>query len=448
MEDGVTIVGNNPFSNLTTVQPLGIIVVLILGLYLIHCRRKLAVLPFLLMACSVSSAQRIVVFGLDFDFLRIMVVFGVCRLFLKKEYAYFKLNSLDKVMILWTSSSIVLYTLQYGTMSAFINRLGFGFDAFGMYFLFRCLIRDWSDIDSIVKGAIWISVPIAFFFTAEQLTGRNVFSTFGGVPQITVIREGRLRCQGAFSHAILAGCFWVSLMPLLVAMWWKPKQSKVRPLIGFVCSSIIVYCCASSTPVMAMALACFGGFMFYFRNSMKRIRLSIIMMIIFLHLVMFTPVWHLISRMDVIAGSTGWHRYNLINQTIIHISEWWFYGCSGQRVLEWGVWAADVTNQYILEGVQGGILTMGLFIATIAVAYQKVGVLWRSELHNPYYLALSWALGVSLFVHTVNFFAVSYFGQITMIWYLLLAMIGSLSMNIKSEKKYIAIHKCKKAQVV
>jgi len=442
MYEEVNIVGNPEFSNLTTVHPLGIIAVAILGLYLVLCGRKFAVIPFLVMACFVSSAQRVVVFGLDFDFLRIMVIFGVCRLFLRKEYGDFKWNSLDKVVICWTLSSVVLYTLRDETMSAFINRLGFGFDVFGMYFLFRCLIRDWRDIDSIVKGIIWISVLVTFFFIIERGTGRNVFSIFGGVPQITAVRQGRLRCQGAFSHAILAGCFWASVMPLLVAMWWKPNQSKAWPVIGFVNSVIIVFCCASSTPVMAMAFTFLGGFMFYFRNYVKIIRLSFLLTIVFLHVIMTAPVWHLISRMDVIAGSTGWHRYNLINQTINHISEWWFYGCSGQRVSEWGVWAADVTNQYILEGVYGGILTMGLFIATIAVAYQKVGVLWRSELHNPYYLALSWALGVSLFVHTMNFFAVSYFGQIIMIWYLLLAMIGSLSMNIKSEKKYIVIHKC------
>ena len=41
--------------------------------------------------------------------------------------------------------------------------------------------------------------------------------------------------------------------------------------------------------------------------------------------------------------------------------------------------------------------------------------------------AMSWALGVSLFIHCVIFIGVSYFGQSMMMWYLMLAMIGSLS---------------------
>ena len=102
-------------------------------------------------------------------------------------------------------------------------------------------------------------------------------------------------------------------------------------------------------------------------------------------------------------------------------------GCSGDTVASWGIWAGDVTNQYLLMGVTGGIVTMLLFIAIIVIAFREVGRLWRSHANHPFKLALSWALGVSLFVHCVMFIGVSYFGQIYLIWYLLLAMIGSMS---------------------
>jgi hypothetical protein len=39
---------------------------------------------------------------------------------------------------------------------------------------------------------------------------------------------------------------------------------------------------------------------------------------------------------------------------------------------------------------------------------------------------VSWAVGVSLFVHCMNFLAVSYFGQIMMMWYFALAIAISL----------------------
>jgi hypothetical protein len=45
---------------------------------------------------------------------------------------------------------------------------------------------------------------------------------------------------------------------------------------------------------------------------------------------------------------------------------------------------------------------------------------------------LAWALGVSLFVHAVSFIGVSYFGQITMLWYLSLAVPSSLASNLRA----------------
>ena len=49
---------------------------------------------------------------------------------------------------------------------------------------------------------------------------------------------------------------------------------------------------------------------------------------------------------------------------------------------------------------------------------------WREW---PEATAISWALGVALLVHSMSFISISYWGQIHMIWYLLLAMIGSLA---------------------
>jgi hypothetical protein len=430
MNEEITFVGqSSEYTNQTTVHPLGLLAVAVLGLCVLNLPRRWAVLPLLIMACFVPSAQRIVIAGLDFDFLRIMVLFGVMRLILRKEYINFLWKPLDTALVLWTISSMFFYILRQGDFAAVVNRLGFAFNAFGMYFLFRCLIQDWQDVDQIIRGCIWLSIPVAILFLLENLTGRNLFSVFGGVLAITDIREGKLRCQGAFSHPILAGCFWASLMPLFAALWWKSVRDRALMITGLITSSIVVLCCASSTPLMGVLSAMIGGLFFYFRNSMRFVRWFILLTLIALHLVMKAPVWHLVARGSAIGGGSGWHRFNLINQTIIHFKEWWLKGCSGQTVVSWGVYAGDLTNQYILEGIVGGIATMCLFIAVIVIAFREVGRLWRLQTKNLYQLAISWALGVSLFVNCMNFIGVSYFGQIWIVWYLLLAIIGSLSVQ-------------------
>jgi hypothetical protein len=383
----------------------------------------------LIVACFISSVQRIAVFGLDFNLLRIMVLFGTARLLFHKEYVGFIWKPLDTAIVLWIISSMLFYTLQQGTFSAFVNRLGLGFDAFGMYFLFRCLIRDWLDVDTVIFGTLLISIPVALFFILENRTGHNVFSIFGGVPEITKVRMGRLRCQGAFSHAILAGCFWASLMPLFVAHWWKSANDKVLAITGLVTSSTIVICCASSTPIMGVLSGIIGGLLFFVRRKMRLVRWAVLLTVIALHIVMNTPIWHLVSRVSAVGGSTGWHRYNLINQAITRFDEWFLLGTKSTAHWGWGL--QDMTNQYILEGTRGGFLTLCFFVAVITVAFREVGKLWRTQSYHRFRLALSWALGTSLFIHCISFIGVSYFGQIWIIWYLLLAMIGSLSISKK-----------------
>jgi hypothetical protein len=421
--EGTRFEGAFDWGGQTLLHPIPIIAVLVLGIALIVLPRRYAILPMFILACFIPSRQRLVIMTLDFNLLRIMVLFGMARLLLRREYIGFSWKSIDTVLTLYVISSMLVHTLQQGTFSAFIGRLGFGFDALGMYFLFRCLIKNWTDVDRIVLGCILISVPVAAFFFLENRTGRNMFYVFGGVSEITVERYGRLRCQGAFSHPILAGCFWASLMPLFAARWWKSANDRSWVIMGLVTSSVIVVCCASSTPVMGVLAALLGGLFFFLRRYMRVVRWGILLALIGLHIVMQAPVWHLISRVSAIGGSTSWHRYNLINQMINHFSEWWLLGVQGTK--SWGI--VDTTNHYILEGLRGGLLSLVLFVAMISLCFKGTGVLWRRWSHDRYRLALSWALGVSLFVHCIQFLGVSYFGQIYMVWYLLLAIIASLT---------------------
>lgn len=432
MNEEVYVVGQSAFANQTTVHPLGLGAIMLLGLCVLFFPRRWSVLPLLIAACFISSAQRIVIADADFSFLRIMVLFGVARLILRVEYVYFTWKPLDIAIILWVVSSAFFYVIRESNSAAVMNRFGFAFEAYGMYFLFRCLVQDWQDIDSIIRGCIVLSIPLAVFFLIENVTGRNFFSIFGGVPPITVVREGKLRCQGAFSHPILAGCLWASITPLFAAFWWKSSKYRAWAITGLIASLVIIFFCASSTPVMGLLSAIIGCLFFYFRNAMRIVRWGLLLLLISLHMVMNAPVWHLISRVSAVGGSTGWHRFNLINQAIINFDDWCFAGCSGQTVASWGIWAGDITNQYVLEGVNGGFLTMCLFVAVFVIAFRQVGRLWRLQVQNPYRLMLSWALGVSLFVHCMNFIGVSYFGQIWVVWYLLLATIGSLSVQAMS----------------
>jgi hypothetical protein len=426
MDETVKIVGHYSLADQTNVNPIGLAALLILGVCVLVLPRSRACIPILILACMISLGQRFYIAGLNWDFLRLIIVFGYLRVVMKHEVRGFQWQSLDTMIILWALCSASAVILREGS-GAVVNQMGVTFNALGSYYLFRILIRDWSDFVGIIRAFIVIGAVLAVAFVIEYSTRRNLFSIFGGVPLITHIREGRLRCQGAYSHPILAGCFWAAVVPLISALWWKSRSERKWVIGGILASLTIVVCSASSTPVMGVIFGMIGGLMFYARRYLRSVRWGILFTLIALHVMMKAPVWNLIARVNVVSGSTGWHRYNLINQAILHVKQWWMMGCSGSIVASWGVYKGDVTNHYILECVQGGILTLTLFVITIGIAFRNVGLMRRYYENDRFRLALSWTLGVSLFVHCMNFLGVSYFGQMYVAWYLTLASIASLT---------------------
>jgi hypothetical protein len=149
-----------------------------------------------------------------------------------------------------------------------------------------------------------------------------------------------------------------------------------------------------------------------------------------LQLVMKAPVWFLLARVDVFNGSTGYHRALLIDRALANLSDWWLVGT--QNTWKWASeddHLFDVTNNYILNGADGGLLTMILFIAIVAIAFKGVGraVVGSDGKKPEAEVRMLWALGAALFAHAVTFISVSYFDQNFVNWYLLLAVIGTLT---------------------
>lgn len=414
------------YADQTILHPLGLTAVILLGVLLLLLPRKYAILPVVAMACFVSARQRLAIFDLDFDLLRLMIIFGWVRVLVRQEYKSLRRKPLDICIVAWTVYNTFAYVLLHRAGWAFIYRLGVSYDVLGMYFLFRCLIRDWHDLRSAIWCIAAISIPVATAFCLEYTTGRNMFSVFGGVPEITVMRQNKLRCQGAFSHPILAGCFWASLVPLFAALCWSGVRDIVLGVVAVFMAGMIVLFCASSTPAggLIAAFVCFS--LLPLRRHMRYVRWGVLVTLAALHMVMRGPVWSLIARIDISGGSTGYHRYALIDAFIRRFPEWCVVGTRGTAHWGWGL--EDVTNEYVAQGVNGGIFALVLFLVMLGLAFASVGRMLRvsGASKNRSMTVMSWGLGSSLFVHCVNFVGVSYFGQAILAWYLVLAVIASL----------------------
>lgn len=433
-----------------TITPFTLYFTIAMGILTIILPRKMALLPLIITCSYITVGQRILIFDKDLTVFRIILIFGWVRLLFRGELTSFRFNAIDKALIWWVIASIILGTLL--DASEFVSRIGLAYNAMGLYFLFRFLIRDLDDIEMLSKILAIVIVPLAISMIIEKSTARNIFSVFGGVDEMTMIREGKLRCQGPFRHPILAGTFGATLMPLFASLLFKEKITKSIAIIGISSSSIITFASASSGPALAYIFGLVGFLIWPLRRKMRMVRWGIVSALIVLHLYMIDPVWYILARIAGVMGGTGWHRSELIDTTIRHFNEWWLVGTTYTAhwmplVLPGYPKMCDITNQYVWEGVSGGIVKLILFIIIIVRSFRAVGVSLQVMEDRPFSTKiLVWSTGISLFGHAVSYISVVYFDQMIVFWYLLLGMIAALpqksedySVNAKSTMEPITL---------
>lgn len=412
------------FADQTTLHPVGVAalaVALTAGLLL---PRRNAALPLVALIAMIPSAQRVVLVTLDFNLVRLMLLGMVVRFTLRSEWAGFRLRLTDCLLLSWAAWSVVAYGVLWGSPGAIVTRSGYMIEAAGGWLVARILLRDFSTFARVTRFCAYLAIASMWFFLLERATGRNLFAVFGGVPEITMVRDGRLRCQGPFSHPIMAGVFWASLLPLFFASAVVDRKSRWLMLSAGASALAIVVSTASSTPAMAVLIGGAAMALYPARRITPLIRIAVLASIPALHLVMNHGVHHLLARINIVGGSTGWHRYHLMDEAARHVGEWATFGT--RSTAHWGWGLEDVTNQYVLEGVRGGIVALALFAAWLIAIFVMLSRGIRAERAHGRRLVL-WACGSMLFAHCLNFIAVSFFGQMVSAFYVFAAMSACLA---------------------
>lgn len=395
-------------------------------------KRRHALLPIIFIAMFVTTAQRFVIGELDFPFLRVLIMLGWIRVFVLGETRRFKMIALDWFTIYWGVGFFIANSIRDGLV---IYSCGWMIDNLGAYFLFRILLRSREEMYESIKYAALLAIPVAAAFVFEKVTRYNMFSVFGGVNEITWLRQGKLRCMGSFSHPILAGCFFAGLLPLIGTLWKKSTESKRGRMLcaaGMVSAMTVVICCASSTPLMAAVAGICALVLFAQHKSVPLLRYATLFGLFVLHFfVMEKPVWHLIARIDLTGGSTGYHRYRLIQATIDRFSEWWLIGTTDTA--HWGHHLFDTTGHFVNQCTDGGLFSFLMFCGMLFFAFRAVGRVIKYS-PEPADKWLVWTVGAGLFANCVAFIGVSYFGKPLLLFLIQMAMLGSLEVAAKRDR--------------
>jgi len=391
--------------------------------------RRWAPLPLLIGACYVTRGQIIELGPLHFSIIRILIVAGLVRVIMRGERLAGRMNDLDSLMLGWSVWMLLSSSFHENPSEALVYRLGLVYDACGIYFLVRVFCHSLEDIVGLCQHMAILLVPVAIEMVYEKVMDHNLFYALGGTPIQLYIREGHIRAQGPFAHSIIAGTIGASCLPLMVSLWHQHRKLAV---IGIGACTVMIFMCASSGPILGAMAAIGALFMWRHREKVRFVRWLALVGYIALELIMKDPAYFIIERIDLVGGSTGWHRARLIQSAFEHLPEWWLAGTDYTRQwmpsgVSWSPNHTDITNHYLQMGVVGGLPLMVLFIAVLVKGFSFVGQSLRqmSELllHSQF---MVWAIGASLFAHATSFISVSYFDQSFMFIYLTLAAISSV----------------------
>lgn len=412
-------------------NPAVLLFILVAGVLMCVLPRKKAMIPFLVASILIPMDQVLLIGGTHFPMLRVLVLFGAVRIFKDRNTSRYKifsggLNKIDVSQMLLTIFTVINGILLFQESGAVVFQLGNLYTIFGIYFLLRFLIRDDDDIVRMIRTLACIAAFIAVIMAWEIQTGHNPYAILGGARAASYAtlmeRDDRFRALGCFGHPILAGTFGAILVPLFVLLWRKGKRDRVLAGVGIAACTVIVLTSNSSTPVLAYAGGVLAIFLWPMRRWMRVIRWGIVILVVSLHMVMKAPVWHLISRIDISGGSSGYHRYMLIDQCVRHFSDWWLIGVKSTFDWGWDMW--DTANQYVSLCDSSGLLPFLLFLATIVYSFKYLGNARKAATDKKKRLFL-WSLGACLFANVISFVGISYWDQTQVVWYGLLAAISA-----------------------
>ena len=185
---------------------------------------------FLAAAILIPMDQILLVGPAHFPMLRLLILFGILRIWREKRFSEWQLfsggiNKIDIAFVLLATITAANGLLLFPESGEAIYQLGSLYTALGTYVLLRFLIRDDEDIVCVIQTFAYLAAVIAVVMMYEQATGHNPYAFLGGARAnayaILMERDGKFRATGCFAHPIIAGTFGAVLVPLFVALWLK-----------------------------------------------------------------------------------------------------------------------------------------------------------------------------------------------------------------------------------
>jgi hypothetical protein len=414
----------------TVLHPIVAVAMLIAVGLIVVLPRKKAIAPFLLAFFTIPGGQVLVLGGVHFTMLQILILTVLGRMAAFRGSSSEKrfaggFNALDKVAVVWSLSALIIFSLEFMDMQALIKGLGDLVVSLGGYLAARFLIPDRETVRRVVRVLAVVCVIQGVCMVSEQFTLRNVFS-FAGQWNPT-IREGHIRSEGALG-TLCAGPLAGVLIPLFLWLGTE-RKSRMAAFAGIAGATAMAWASHASTSWMAYGAGLFGLCFWPLRKQMRLIRWGLVGTLVALHLVMHGPVWSLIEHIDLTGGSSSYHRYILVDNTIRHFGDWWLLGCRNYGDWGWDMW--DLSNQFVVNALTGGLVTLVLYITIFKRSFRAIGKARKRIEGDRSQEWVFWCLGSALFAHIVAHFGVNYGPPFMLCFFVLLVSISVATLGAR-----------------
>lgn len=406
-------------------NPLGALLTAGLMLGTLALRPAAAATCVLAAVCYLTEGQFVEIGGIRLTAMRLVLAAAAFRVLARGDAYRLRLNAMDWTLVLYATAVFLIPAWRVGTSGEFIFRAGTFVNTLTAYFVFAALLRLPRDQRRFLAAAAVLVIPIGALMALESVTAVNYFGSFGGVYAQSWIRDGHVRSAAAFANPITAGAFGATFAILLLTTIFALGASLTR-VAGLLAAVAIVYFSRSSGPLMGLAVG-LAAFSFWpLRRHLRAVQWALLAAIVVLHMVMKAPIWFIIGRVSDIVGGGGFHRALLIDRFVSSVDTWWLAGTSDTA--HWFPYTladgtADMTNRFVLDGVDAGMIGLLLSICLWWQAFRRTGrALRAARPGKPVTERAMWGIGVTLVTNIAILVTVTYFDQMFAVWFGILAL--------------------------
>ncbi len=349
---------------------------------------------------------------------------------LRRRFLWSRLDSLVAVSMAIFAG---IYCATHPFSAALENRGGFLMDTWFSYLAARLTVNNKTAVISFAKVVGVVLAALAVLGVAEAVTHVQPYlvmrqyrpwETAGGGPPD--LRWGLTRAVGPFGHPIMFGGCFVMFLPII---WALRRERGNWRMWAYLLSGMIVLGAISSMSsgpwgMLAITAFCLG--LEKYKRWVKPVLIWFFVMCILVEVVSNRPLHHVLLSYGNLGRGDWYQRARLIDYAVRDIDKWWLAGYGGEDP-GWGEMYGSVTdlnNQFLLTGVECGILGVMALLAVFAKALSGLVRAFKATADKQL-RSIYWSLGSALIGVFVLWQGVSSFGQNSALFYIILGIAGS-----------------------